>query len=198
MKKTLFILLFLPALSHAQTEVLEQFFTKMEQHTLQADFTLTMEEDAAQPISYNGNILMRGEQFYLTMWDMEVAYDGTTLYTYMDDAEELTLSTPTRQEITETNPLLFAKALLSSCQVRYGKANNTNGLYVIELVPDNREAGIQKFILHLRTVDLLPVSAQMKESATKTVTLLLRNAQYTDALPRCSISKPEAFINDLR
>lgn len=198
MKKALLILLCFPAVCQAQSELLDKFFQKTEQQALQADFTLTVADNASQPMTYNGTISMQGERFYLTMWDMEMAYDGTTLYTYTGDTEELTLSTPTEEELKESNPILLAKALAESCQVRYGRNHNTNNKYVIELIPDNKEAGVQKFVLQLQADNLLPISAEMKESATKSTTLLLRNAQYVKAPQTFRIDKPNAIINDLR
>ncbi len=195
MRNILFILLFLPAALCAENEVLNRFFQTLTEKTLQADFRITIAATADQPISYNGEILMHGEQFLLTLGDMEIAYDGTTLYNYSETTEELTLSTPTEEELQQANPLLFAKTLVQSCTIKQTEAN---GIYIFTLTPENTAADVQSFTLHLRKSDLLPLKAIMKESAQNTTTLQLINATYTTLAPSFSLSKEDAFINDLR
>ncbi len=196
MRKLLFILLWMPTVLFAQNDVLNRFFQTITTHTLQADFRITIAAQANQPITYNGDILMQGEKFLLTMGDMEIAYDGTTLYNYSESVDELTLSTPTVEELQQANPLLFAQALVDNCTIRQQEAN---GNYIFTLVPTNAaEAGVQQFTLQLRKSDLLPLKAVMKESVQNSTTLQLLNASYTTATPSFTLHKEGAYVNDLR
>ncbi len=179
----------------AENEVLGRFFQILNKQTLQADFRITVAAQADQPISYNGEITMLGEKFYLTMGEVEIAYDGSTLYNYNESIEELTLSTPTMEELQEANPLLFAQALAANCEV---KQQENSGNYTFILVPHSKEAGVQQFTLHVRKSDLLPLKAVMKESAQSTTTLQLINATYTNNKPSFVIEKEGAYMNDLR
>ncbi len=195
-RKILYILLLLPAALHAQNDVLNQFFQTLTTKTLQADFRITVAAQADQPITYNGDIIMQGEKFLLTMGDMEIAYDGATLYTYSESIEELTLSTPTHEELLQANPLFFAQALADNCTIRQQEAG---GNYILTLVPNNAtEAGVQQFTLQVRQSDLLPIKAVMKESAQSSTTLQLLNASYTTATPSFVLQKEGAYINDIR
>ncbi len=195
-RKILYILLMLPAALHAQNDVLNQFFQTLTTKTLQADFRITVAAQADQPITYNGDIIMQGEKFLLTMGDMEIAYDGATLYTYSESIEELTLSTPTHEELLQANPLFFAQALADNCTIRQQEAG---GNYILTLVPNNAtEAGVQQFTLQMRQSDLLPIKAVMKESAQSSTTLQLLNASYTTATPSFVLQKEGAYINDIR
>ncbi len=179
----------------AENEVLNRFFQRLREQTLQADFRITVSAQADQPISYNGEITMQGEQFRLSIGDMEIAYDGSTLYNYSESVDELTLSSPTIEELQEANPLLFAQALAANCEV---KQQENNGNYTFILIPHNKEAGVQQFTLQIRKSDLLPLKAVMKESAQSTTTLRLINATYTNSKPSFVIEKEGAYINDLR
>lgn len=175
--------------------VLQSLFAALEQKTMLSDFTLSIANSQAQPITYSGSITMHGKQFVLEMFSMEAAYDGSTLYMYSEDTEELTLSTPTEEELIETNPLLYAQALLPICQ--YAEkviSDNTQ----ITLTPFDSAAGISKFVLRVRTANLLPISTEIHEVDGKRTTLNFKNPQYINDIPSFSIQKEGVFINDLR
>lgn len=191
-------LLLLPLCCNAQTEVLDAFFDKMEHNTLETEFTLTVADGTSQPLSYNGALTMRGECFRLTMWNTEAAYDGTTLYMYSEDSGELTLSTPTGQEMLETNPLLFAQALRKTSTQRFATRQTKPDVHVIEFIPSQQEAGVHKFVLTLRKTDLMPLQIVVWESATQQTELRLHNPHYTQNKDNFRLTKEGAFINDLR
>ncbi len=195
MRKLLYILLFLPATLCAQNDVLNRFFQTLTEKTLQADFRITVTASADQPISYNGEITMRGEEFLLVMGDVEIAYDGETLYTYSESLDELTLSAPTEEELLQANPLLFARALAESCTIKQQEAN---GNYVFTLIPEKEDVEVQQFTLQIRKSDLLPLRVVMKETAQNTTTLQLLDAKYISQTPSFVLSKEGAFVNDLR
>ena len=195
MKRLLYILLFIPLICSAQESVLSDFFQKLEQNTLESRFSFTMQQNASQPLTYNGTVVMRGEQFRIQLMGMDIAYDGKTLYNYSEDTNELTLSHPTEEELTEANPLLYAKALAGNCQV---KTRDRGNQWQLVLTPLNQQTGVKNFTLNLRKTDLLPLSAQMKETASKTTTLKFLDARYTEGKPSFIIEAADAYLNDLR
>lgn len=175
--------------------VLQSLFTTLEQKTLQSDFTISVTEEQAQPMTYTGSMSMHGKQFALEMLGMEAAYDGHTLYIYSEDIEELTISNPTEEELTQTNPFLFAQTLLPVCQYTEKVIGDKTQ---ITLTPYGSAAGISKFILRVTTANLLPVSAEIHEIEGNITTLRLSNARYIDNAPSFIIEKKDAFVNDLR
>ena len=181
--------------------VLQSLFSILEQKTLQSDFTITIADshshiaNSPSPITYAGTLMMRDQRFALEFIGIEAAYDGQTLYMYNEDAEELTLSTPTQEELIQTNPFLYAQALLPMCHY----AEKTLGDKTeITLTPRDQSLGINKFVLRLVTTTLLPLSAEIHESDGKVTTLRLNHPEYKNECPGFTIEKPEAFINDLR
>jgi outer membrane lipoprotein-sorting protein len=129
------------------------------------------------------------------MFAIEAAYDGNTLYMYSDNTEELSLSTPTDEELQQTNPFLYAQALLPVCQYTEKAVGDKTQ---ITLTPNDQSAGITKFVLLLTTATLLPTSIEIHEEDGKQTTLRLNNARYTDDTPSFVIEKEGAYINDLR
>ena len=175
--------------------ILQSLFSTLEQKTLQSDFSITITQEQTQPMTYAGKLSMRDQKFALEFIGIEAAYDGQTLYMYSEDTEELTLSTPTEEELIQTNPFLYARALLPLCEYAEKAVGDKTQ---ITLTPRDQSLGINKFVLRLVTTNLLPVSAEIHESDGKVTTLRLNNPEYKNECPKFSIEKPEAFINDLR
>ena len=175
--------------------IFQSLFSTLEQKTLQSDFSITITQEQTQPMTYAGTLAMRDQKFALEFIGIEAAYDGQTLYMYSEDTEELTLSTPTEEELIQTNPFLYARALLPLCEYAEKAVGDKTQ---ITLTPRDQSLGINKFVLRLVTTTLLPVSAEIHESDGKVTTLRLNNPEYKNECPKFSIEKPEAFINDLR
>ena len=183
--------------------VLQSLLATLEQKTLVSDVSISIADQQSQPITYTGSLAMHGKQFTLSMFNMEAAYDGNTLYIYSEDLEELTLSSPTEEELVQTNPFLYAQALLPICQYTEKVVGDKT---MITLTPNNPSAEeddgnmlpISKFVLRVATATLLPVSAEIHETEGNITTLRLTKAQYSDNPPAFIIEKEGAFINDLR
>ena len=175
--------------------ILQSLFSTLEQKTLQSDFSITITQEQTQPMTYAGTLAMRDEKFALEFIGIEAAYDGQTLYMYSEDTEELTLSTPTEEELIQTNPFLYARALLPLCEYAEKAVGDKTQ---ITLTPRDQSLVINKFMLRLVTTTLLPVAAEIHESDGKVTTLRLNNPEYKNECPKFSIDKPEAFFNDLR
>lgn len=198
-----FLLLFCAFFSlalFAQTtpeQVMKQFLDKEQQSLLSTDFSCTMQDEVSQPLTYSGHIDMLGEKFILTMLESEVAYDGTTLYMYTPDIDELTLSHPSHDDLLTLNPIMFAKALMPKCTLRFSPKANQQTAYVIDFTPKDQSSGIQSFTLRLSRATLVPESITIREQR-QTTTLRLSKATYSTQKPAFTLSKPTAFINDLR
>lgn len=175
--------------------VLQSLLTTLEQKTLVSDFSISIAEQQSQPMTYAGDLTMHGKQFALNMLSIEAAYDGKTLYMYNDDMEELSLSIPTEDELMQTNPFLYAKALLPVCELKETAIGDKTQ---ITLLPRNKAGGIQKFVLRVTTATLLPTTVEIYEEGGKVTSLRLVNAKYTTTVPSFVIKKEGVFVNDLR
>lgn len=202
---SLFLSLSLPCLLTSATATnLDTFLQTLADHTLRSDFVISISEDASQPMNYPGTITMRGDRFTLEMFDMEAAFDGKTLYVYSATTDELTLSTPTEQELMEANPFRYAQALSKVCTITEQPIVVQAGAHLtITLTPNDQTAGILRFTLALRQEKQqgaplwLPQEITIKEGKQQT-TLRLTNPTYTTNIPSFTLTKPDAFLNDLR
>lgn len=177
--------------------ILSSFLTNLETKTLQSDFTITVAEEVNAPMNYPGTIVMSGRKFHLNMFNVDAAYDGKALYMYSPDTDELTLSNPTEQELTETNPLLYAKALVNVCNITE-RATQDGKQTIITLTPKDQSIGISRFTLRVRNADLMPMQVEIKEGK-KTSTLKMKEPKFVETKERFVI-KPEktTYINDMR
>ncbi|HPX05721.1 MAG TPA: outer membrane lipoprotein carrier protein LolA [Tenuifilaceae bacterium] len=78
-------------------DVLSDFSKKMQSlQNLTATFTFTL-ENLKENItdSHEGKIVVSGKKYYLKLMGMEVYFDGTTKWQYIDEAKEVTVTTPT-------------------------------------------------------------------------------------------------------
>ena len=183
--------------------VLQSLLAMLEQKTLVSDFTMTYTQspiaNSQSPITYTGNLAMHGKQFSLSMFNMEAAYDGNTLYMYSDELEELSLSTPTEEELVQTNPFLYAQALLPVCQYAEKVVGDKTQIILTPTSPiANTQSPIAKFVLRVTTATLLPTMVEIHETEGPLTILRLNNARYTNETPSFVIEKEGAFINDLR
>ena len=183
--------------------VLQSLLAMLEQKTLVSDFTMTYTQspiaNSQSPITYTGNLAMHGKQFTLSMFNMEAAYDGNTLYMYSEELEELSLSTPTEEELVQTNPFLYAQALLPVCQYAEKVVGDKTQITLTPTSPiADSPSPIAKFVLRATTATLLPTTVEIHEEGGQVTTLRLNGARYTDETPSFVIEKEGAFINDLR
>ncbi len=179
--------------------ILSSFLSNLETKTLRSDFVVTVAEEVNTPMNFPGTLTMQGTLFKLTMFDIQAAYDGKTLYMYSAQTDELTLTNPTEQELVETNPLLYAKAMLDACHITEKEmTNNQVPVTVITLTPKNLSAGINRFVLKVRNADLIPLQVEIKEGK-KTTTLKLKDPQFITAKQEYILTpEKDTYINDMR
>ena len=175
--------------------VLTSFLSNLETKTLQSDFVVTVAEEVNAPMNYPGTLTMQGSLFKLVMFDLQAAYDGKTLYMYSAQTDELTLTNPTEQELIEANPLLYAKAIVDACNI---VERTTNDFTVITMTPKDQSIGINRFVLKVRTADLMPLQIDIKEGK-KTSTLKFNGPQFITTKQEFILTpEKDTFINDMR
>lgn len=178
--------------------ILSSFLTNLEAKTLQSDFTITVAEEVNAPMNFPGEIIMRGNKFRLEMMNIEAAYDGKTMYMYSSETDELTLSNPKEQELLEANPFLYAKALVNVCNISE-KASQDGSQTIVTLTPKDQTIGINRFTLHVRNEDLMPLKVEIKEGK-KTSTLKMKEPKFVQGAKETYVITPEkdTYVNDMR
>ena len=126
--------------------ILDSLFASIGQKVFQTDFVVTIAEETTQPLNIPGTITMQGQQFVGTLFGMEMAYDGETMYVYDADTEELTLTKPVQEELTDLNNGLWDEYIQ---KILYGMWEREDG-YVLRSVANGLDRSYQS-----RTIDNL-------------------------------------------
>lgn len=177
--------------------ILTSFLSSISSSTLTSECVLSISSEQSQPFSYPGSVILEGDKFLLSMLGIEAAYDGSTLYVYSEDTEELTLSNPTEEELMQTNPLRFAKALAEVSRVEERTLNN--GSKIVTLYPNDLSAGIVRVALTIDKDGQLPISIEIKEAdKTSRLTFIEPTLGSSPSANIYKLDKPNAFLNDLR
>ena len=178
--------------------ILSSFLTNLETQTLQSDFTITVAEEVNAPMNYPGELTMHGPCFKVEMFNIEAAYDGKTMYMYSPETDELTLTSPTEQELLESNPLLYAKALVPVCNI-VERTSQDGSQTIVTLTPKDQSIGINRFVLKIRNSDLMPLSVEIKEGK-KTSTLKMKEPKFVQGPKEAYVITPEkdTYVNDMR
>ena len=178
--------------------ILSSFLTNLETKTLQSDFTITVAEEVNAPMNYPGELSMHGPCFKVEMFNIEAAYDGKTMYMYSPETDELTLTNPTEQELLESNPLLYAKALVPICNI-VERTSQDGSQTIVTLTPKDQSIGINRFVLKIRNSDLMPLSVEIKEGK-KTSTLKMKEPKFVQGPKEAYVITPEkdTYVNDMR
>ena len=176
--------------------ILETLFANLQEKVFQSDFVISITEEASQPLNIPGSVTLQAEKFALTMFGIEATYDGENLYMYQADANELTISNPSKEELLTANPFAFAEDLTANANLTERDSKDGASTYVT-LTPKDQSKGISRFVVKLRKADAMPLTVEMKEG-NKTTLLTLKNSRFIDTPPTFTITKEAAFINDLR
>ena len=178
--------------------ILSSFLANLETQTLQSDFTVTVAEEVNAPMNYPGELTMHGSCFKVKMFNIEAAYDGKTMYMYSPETDELTLTNPTEQELLESNPLLYAKALVPVCNI-VERTSQDGSQTIVTLTPKDQSIGINRFVLKIRNSDLMPLSVEIKEGK-KTSTLKMKEPKFVQGPKEAYVITPEkdTYVNDMR
>lgn len=115
-----------------------------------AEFSYTMEDDGDDiDEGFKGTILVRGEKYKLIMDEQEITFDGTDVYTYLKEENEMTISSydPEEEEISLSNVFDIYKTGFKYVYTE-SKANGT--IDVVDLVPEDREKDYFKIRMEIK------------------------------------------------
>ena len=157
-----------------------------EYSTIQADFELVIENRPENhKTNSKGIIKIKGNKYYMESMGTKVYFDGKTLWTYMEDINEVTISEPdeTSDDFVE-NPALILDFYNRDFKYRLvGETRLESGwMYEIDLFPKNLDQPYSRFKVFITrdTKELYMVKAVGKDGIDYTA--YIRNAKYNQPL----------------
>jgi outer membrane lipoprotein-sorting protein len=159
-----------------------------------ANFSMT----SAQYGNASGTISIKGQKFYMhssatTMW-----FDGTTLWTYMSQNEEVNISTPTQQQLQSLNPYHFINLYKQGYNATLATAATT---YTVHLTATDPQLKISEAFLTVDKTTYAPKEIKLLQGTKWTTFTVsgLKAERQNDAKFRFNSSDyPDAELIDLR
>jgi outer membrane lipoprotein-sorting protein len=156
-----------------------------------ASFVIRTESNTGQTNeSSEGIINMNGDKFTLATAGVKTWYDGKTQWVYMEEADEVNISTPEGDELQMINPAILLRDYRNGFTSIYkgeGAGANGNAVHHIELIP-KKKADMVKIELQVEKVSNFPVRIQveMKNGIRNTIQV---------SRVRTGINQPDSFFS---
>jgi len=155
--------------------------------SISANFTYSMlnEEENIQD-SYQGSIILKGEKYHVYIGDIPVRMisDGTTIWSYMEDVNEVTVSRVEDQTSELTDPAKVFRIYEEGFLYEFKGENRTeNGksVYLIDLIPETEEYDFTRISIAIDKSTMMIASATMADDM---------GTQYKIATDKIEINKP--------
>ncbi len=147
--------------------------------TISIDFTYTMLNKANNiNQSKKGSVIIKGEKFKMKMAGQIVIFDGTAIYTYIEDAEEVQINAPTEESI---NPSQLLTGYDKDYKSKFIKEETSNGVtyQIIDLTPAKQSKAIARVRLKINKSKKQIASSTLYDKNGSTYTYLV-NKFITD------------------
>lgn len=210
MRKVLSILLFINSIvgvsaqkSTDAQKIIDDYLNSVRASAVQTSFELkVIPKNGVNSQAISGNLIMKGNQFYLTMDDVKVWYNGTTQWALFEQNKEVTITEPTANELAETNPMAVLAGFTAKSKVNFNKQQNA-GNHVIELTPvKTNDQFVKVTVQFVKTTNqLYSIYVLNRDGSRNELTLknYRSNVAVTPATFRFDEAKfPGLVINDLR
>lgn len=131
--------------------------------------------------SFNADLTMAREKFAYQAGTLRVFYDGSTQWTVDTDAKEVSVTTPTAEEIAETNPLSF----INSYKKNYTSTlvSSANGTYTVKMTANKKSSYIRSAQIVVNSSTWMPVGITAQLSSGQTLNIRVNSARQLSAQP---------------
>lgn len=146
-------------------EILDEVSKKTRSYkTISAEFIFSMDNDAMDIHEKNeGAIQLKGQKYVVDLPDvgMKVFSDGETLWNYMADGNQVTISNIEDNSSDLMDPSSIFSIYEKGFESKYTGLVTKDGktLYQIELYPDTDEHDVSKIILYIKKASMMIDSA---------------------------------------
>lgn len=204
------ILSLLSASTMAQSDtkakaILDQVSTKTRSYpSISADFSFTMaNKSAGIDETSNGKIILKGNKYKLTLNGAEIINNGSTMWTYMADANEVSISEPESDD-SNLDPAKIFTIYESGFKNSYAGEETVSGkkLAKIDLVPTTKR-DFSKVTLLIDTSSYRIVSATMDNNDGNIYSIKIKSMDTSKKVSDSMFSfdkaaHPNVQINDMR
>ncbi|MBQ9439722.1 MAG: outer membrane lipoprotein carrier protein LolA [Paludibacteraceae bacterium] len=203
---TTLILIALTLLTWAQkpVEVVDAVLKKMQAGGITTNYTLSVtEKGKPTPQIFRGKMTMLGSKYLIEADGMKIGFNGKTQWAYAADDNEVTLSEPTQEEISQMNPIALVKAYKQACKIIFSMTEKDQNFHVLEFYPKDKFADLKCLTIYVNKTSNVPARLTMTTNSGSRTEMKLagvKTSQKIDAqiFEFKETAFPNAEINDLR
>lgn len=156
--------------------------------SLAADFTFSMENKEMEIDEKNeGTIKMKGQKYVVELPNLgaKVFCDGATIWHYMKDGNQVTISDMDNESSELMDPASLFNIYDKGFKSKYIGEKNENGkaVYQIELEPDSQEFDITKVNILISKSDMMIQSAQLFSTDENIYGIIVKQLDTTKDFP---------------
>lgn len=175
-------------------------------NSFSAKYTYTLKDLQSQSDeAVSGSITVKGDKFRLKMAQQEIYNDETTIWTFMQDVNEVTISNYEPGETDEYSPTQILEMYKQGYKYRMRDAVTEGGIKyaIVELTPEDTSKDFFKVILKVNEKDLILSAWEVYEKQGRRYEYSIKefkaNINVSDAHFRFDPSKhPEVEVVDIR
>lgn len=146
-----------PANAQTKSETLDKIIDQMNAaEGLRITFDLSMDKQAIR-----GDYYALGQNFYYNTPQMKAWYNAKDLWVYLDQNDEVNLSTPMKEDLTEINPLLN----LNTIKEQKFKITEVkkDGTFTLTATPEKSYKGVIERVVVKADQNYKPLAMTIKE-----------------------------------
>ena len=172
-------------------EILDRVAAKTKQYqSVQADFTLVVvDRKENNKNTSDGNIIIKGDKYKVTSTGTTVYFDGKTMWTFVQDNNEVTITEPDSQDDDFlNNPIRVFTLYDRDFKYQYRGETTVEGtaMHEIDLFPKNLEQPYSRIKVFIAkdTEQLAIISSIGKDGVNYSVFLtnVLNNKDFSDSI----------------
>jgi outer membrane lipoprotein-sorting protein len=130
-------------------KVLSDLLSSVKSTAVKTDFKLTMTMKGSPSQTANGTFTLKGSKFVLDMNQLKVYFNGITQWSYMAQNNEVTISSPSSKELSETNPMAILVNYSSKSNINFTSETKSSKNHCIEMIPNAKDKDISKITVQV-------------------------------------------------
>jgi len=123
-----------------------------------SNYTLTYTEGGKNRTS-TGGIVIQGNKYVNKIGGTMIWFNGKTMWTLVEENEEVNVSEPDKDELSTNNPYYFIQTYKQDFNPSL--VSNANNIYTVKLTPKKHNEDLQYVILTLAKGNYQPKSIQL-------------------------------------
>jgi len=192
---------FLTAQNKAE-KIISDILINAKTNAIKTGFMLAVAEKGNAQVT-TGTFILKGNKFVLEMDEMKAYFDGKTQWAYVPQNNEVSITEPTDQELSETNPMAILSGYKSKCNIRFSTKIKSTQNYCIEMLPKIKNQSVSKIEVQVNknNHNLFSIKLTNKNGSTSLLSLsnFQKGVKVSDTIFAFNKNRYKGVVvNDLR